>query len=299
MSSATRTTRVATVSELNDTLLDAVSLTSHRVVVNGVELHYVEAGAGPLVVLAHGFPEFWYSWRRQIPALVAAGFRVVALDLRGYNESAKPAGVEAYKLTTVAADIAALIEHLGAPCVLVGHDWGGFASWVVAMTRPELIRRLAILNIPHPAPFAREMRRHFSQKLRMAYQLYFQPPGLAELTMRPIFRRVMRRGGRFSAADIVEYDKAWSQPGATRAMANYYRAIRKYRSELRPLIKPIEKPVLLIWGEKEPVFRRSTTEDFDEWVPDLRIARIAGAGHFVQTDEPEIVSDLLIEFAGM
>jgi epoxide hydrolase 4 len=278
-------------------LLDAVPLASHRAAVNGVELHYVEAGSGPLVVLAHGFPEFWYSWRRQIPALVAAGFRVVAVDLRGYNESSKPRAIEAYKLTTVAADLAALIEHLGAPAVLVGHDWGGFASWVVAMTRPEVIRKLVILNIPHPAPFAREMRRHFSQKLRMAYQLYFHPPGLAELTMRPLFRFVLRRGGRFTREDIARYDEAWSKPGAKRAMANYYRAIRRYRSELRPLMKPILKPVLLIWGEKEPVFRRSTTEDFDEWVPDLRIARIAGAGHFVQTDEPEIVSDLLVEFA--
>lgn len=278
-------------------MLDAVPLASHRAAVNGVELHYVEAGSGPLIVLAHGFPEFWYSWRRQIPSLVAAGFRVVAVDLRGYNDSSKPSGIEAYKLTTIAADLAALIEYLGAPAVLVGHDWGGFASWLVAMTRPEVIRKLVILNIPHPAPFAREMRKHLSQKLRMAYQLYFHPPRLAELTMRRLLRLVLRRGGRFSREDIARYDEAWRKPGATRAMANYYRAIRRYRSEVGPLLKRIDKPVLLIWGEKEPVFRRSTTEDFDEWVPDLRIARIGGAGHFVQTDEPEIVSDLLIEFA--
>ena len=278
-------------------MLDAVPLASHRAAVNGVELHYVEAGSGPLIVLAHGFPEFWYSWRRQIPSLVAAGFRVVAVDLRGYNDSSKPSGIEAYKLTTIAADLAALIEHLGAPAVLVGHDWGGFASWLVAMTRPEVIRKLVILNIPHPAPFAREMRKHLSQKLRMAYQLYFHPPRLAELTMRRLLRLVLRRGGRFSREDIARYDEAWRKPGATQAMANYYRAIRRYRSEVGPLLKRIDKPVLLIWGEKEPVFRRSTTEDFDEWVPDLRIARIGGAGHFVQTDEPEIVSDLLIEFA--
>src|SRR5476651_419663 len=110
-----------------------MDLTHHHITVNGIDLHYVEAGRGPLIVLLHGFPEFWYSWRKQIPALADAGFRVVAPDLRGYNESSKPPNVDDYRLTLVAADIAALIEQLGAPCILVGHDWGGITSWLLAM----------------------------------------------------------------------------------------------------------------------------------------------------------------------
>ncbi|MBK5260774.1 MAG: alpha/beta hydrolase [Thermoanaerobaculia bacterium] len=278
-------------------MLDAVAQTSHRAAVNGVGLHYVEAGTGPLVVLLHGFPEFWYSWRNQIPALANAGFRVVAPDLRGYNESSKPDAVGDYRITTVAADIAALIESLGAPCVLGGHDWGGLAAWTVAMTRPELLRKLVILNMPHPVPLSRELRRSMQQKLRLAYQLFLQPPRLPELMMRAILPLMMRTAGRFTSAEIVEYRRAWARPGARRAMANYYRAVRRHGGELRKIIRPIEMPVLMIWGENDPVFMRATTEDFDEYVPNLRIVRIADAGHFVQTDEPELVSDLMIEFA--
>lgn len=259
----------------------------HHARVNGIELHYVEEGSGPLVVLVHGFPEFWFAWRKQIPVLAAAGFRVVALDLRGYNESSKPREVEAYKLTHIIDDVAALIEHLGPPCTLVGHDWGGVISWYLAMSRPDLVRKVAILNIPHPVPFLRELRRGWSQKLRMAYQLYFQPPVIPELLM-PLLLPRMRRH--------PEYRKAWAQPGALRGMANYYRAIRRYRGELRPLIRKLEIPALLIWAENEKVFTPRTTEDFDEWVPDLRIVKVAGAGHFVQTQEPELVNDALLNF---
>ncbi len=273
-------------------------ITHHRVAVNGVEIHYVQAGRGPLVVLLHGFPEFWYSWRRQIESLSDAGFRVVAPDLRGYGQSSKPRHIDDYRLTAVATDIASLIEHLGAPCVLVGHDWGGVVSWLVAMMRPELIRKLAVLNTPHPVPFLRELRRSTRQKLKMAYQLLFQPPLLPELLMRPLLPLLLRFGGRFTPEEIREYRKAWRDPASRRAMANYYRAVRRHRGELRQWMRPIPMPVLLIWGVREPVFLASTTEDFGEYVPDLRIVRVAHAGHFVQTDAPAIVSELLVEFAG-
>lgn len=264
---------------------------------NGADLHYVEGGAGPLVVLLHGFPEFWYSWRRQIPALIDAGFRVVAPDLRGYNESSKPEHADDYKLTTVATDIASLIEHLGAPCVLAGHDWGGLVSWLVAMMRPELLRKLVVLNTPHPVPFLRELRRSRRQKIKLIYQLFFQPPVIPELLMPMLLPLLLRFAGRFTREEIREYKKAWRDFATRRGMANYYRAVRRNRREVRQHIRPIDIPTLLIWGEREPVFLRETTEDFDEYVPDLRIARIADAGHFVQTDAPEIVSELLVEFA--
>ncbi len=274
-----------------------MNVTHHHITVNGVDLHYVEAGCGPLIVLLHGFPEFWYSWRKQIPALADAGFRVVAPDLRGYNESSKPSRVDDYRLTLVAGDIAALIEQLGAPCILVGHDWGGITSWLLAMMRPELLRKLVILNMPHPVPLLRELRRSKRQKLKMAYQLFFRPPFVPELLMRFLLPMVLRKGGRFTREDLTEYKKAWRNIETRRAMANYYRAFGRNRGELRQHLRPINLPTLLIWGAREPVFLRETTEDFDEYVPNLRIVRVDRAGHFVQTDAPEIVNELLIEFA--
>jgi epoxide hydrolase 4 len=270
---------------------------SHRIAVNGVELHYLQAGSGAPVVLLHGFPESSYSWRRQIPALTAAGFRVIAPDLRGYGDSSKPVAIAAYKLSEIAKDIIELIEKLAPDCVLVGHDWGAVVAWYVAMTRPDLLRKLVVLNVAHPAPLLRELKRSVKQKLAFAYQLFFQPPWIPEALLPVILPRLMRRAGRFTREDIEAYRIEWQKPGAYRAMANYYRAIRKYRGELRMTWKRIEIPTLLVWAEHEPVFRRATTEDFDQWVPDLRIARVGGAGHFVQTDEPEIVSELLVEFA--
>ena len=274
-----------------------LDLTHRRISVNGIELHYVEAGSGPLIVLLHGFPEFWYSWRKQIPALVDAGFRVIAPDLRGYNESSKPPHVDDYRLTAVAADIAALIDQSGEQCILVGHDWGGIVSWLLAMMRPELLRKLVILNMPHPVPLLRELRRSTRQKLKMTYQLFFRPPIIPERLMRWILPMVLRGAGRFTREELSEYKKAWRDIATRRAMANYYRALGRNRGELRQHIRPIDLPTLLIWGAREPVFMRETTEDFDDYVPNLRIVRIAAAGHFVQTDAPAIVNELLIEFA--
>lgn len=248
------------------------------------------------MVFVHGFPEFWYSWRRQVPALAAAGFRAVALDLRGFNDSAKPRDVASYKLRNVVADVAALIEHLGGPAVVVGHDWGGLTSWFLAMSRPELLRKLVVINMPHPVPFLRELRRDRGQKLRMAYQLFLRLPVMPELLMPLLLPMLLRVAGRFKADEIAEYKAAWRKPGARRGMANYYRAVPAGRGELKQLTRPIALPTLLIWGEKEKVFTPATLEDFDEWVPNLTIVRIPRAGHFVQTDQPERVNEALLQF---
>src|SRR5262249_33835635 len=148
---------------------------AHRhALVGGLRLHYVEAGAGPPVLLLHGFPEFWYSWRHQLPALAGAGFRAWAPDLRGYNESEKPAGVRNYRVRLLVEDVAGLIRHTGAGrATVVGHDWGGVIAWRLAMDRPELVERLVILNAPHPGAFLRELRNP-AQWLRSAYVLFFQ-----------------------------------------------------------------------------------------------------------------------------
>src|SRR5213076_2300927 len=209
--------------------------------VNGVRLHWVEAGAGPLVVLLHGFPEFWYSWRRQIPALVRAGFRIIAPDLRGYNQSGKPRGVAAYRMTTIVQDVAALIARSGdVPCDVVAHDWGGVAAWLHAMTHPDQLRRLVVLNSPHPVPFRRELRRSSEQRIRALYMLFFRLPVLPELFLRlGGLRWMMSAAGRFTPDDLREYAHAWRQPGAITGMVNYYRAIGRYGKELTALVRPI------------------------------------------------------------
>ena len=265
--------------------------------INGTRLHYVEAGAGPLVVLLHGFPEFWYSWRKQIPALAAAGFRVIAPDLRGYNDSSKPEDVASYHPLQIARDVAGLIAQSGdAPCTVVGHDWGGLAAWLVAMVHPAVVSRLVVMNAPHPVPYGRELRRSSSQKVRAAYQLFFALPFLPRLVVRPLLAPMMRRLASLTDDELAEYKAVWRKPKAVQSMLNYYRALKRYRRDLRAVIKRIDVPTLLVWGEQDPVFIRATTENFAEWVPDLRVERIAEAGHFVQSDAPTKVNELLVGF---
>jgi epoxide hydrolase 4 len=238
-----------------------------------VKLQYESEGDGPLVVLLHGFPESRKTWTRQLPALAAAGFRAVAPDLRGYCDSPKPDGIKPYHISEIAADVAELIESLhGAPCVLVGHDWGAAAAWTLAMERPELLRKLVILNVPHPKAIAREAQRSLRQKLNLSYQVFFQLPWLPELVM-----KVMTREWRRNFTPML----------------NYYRALRYRRNPSRM----IETPTMIIWGEGEPVFLASGLENLGEWVRDVRIERIANAGHFVQRDAVERVNELLIGFA--
>lgn len=270
--------------------------------VGGITLHYAEAGEGPLVVLLHGFPEFWYSWRKQLPALAAAGFRAVALDLRGYNESSKPPEIDAYRLTELAKDVAGFIAQSGdVPCTVVGHDWGGAVAWFTAMLHGDLVERLIIVNSPHPVPYVREIRRSMRQKWRAKYQLFFQPPWLPELVMRRFRYRMLRRAlarlGAFTAEEIDRYVEAWAKPGALRGMANYYRAAAR-RGATRGLMRPIAVPTLMIWGDRDPFFTRETLEGFGDYVPNLRIEHIPTAGHFVQTDAPDRVNELMIAFLG-
>jgi pimeloyl-ACP methyl ester carboxylesterase len=189
-------------------------------------LHYIEAGDGPLIVLLHGFPEFWYGWRRQIEPLAAAGFRVVAPDLRGYNLSSKPEGVAPYRADRVAADISGLIQERGARSALVvGHDYGGTVAWALAMKHPEVVDRLAILNAAHPRRLSAGLK-HPRQLRRSWYFFYFQLPGLPERHLRANSWRFLRnflgdaRPGAFTSEDMDRYVEAWSQPGAVTAMIN-------------------------------------------------------------------------------
>ena len=279
--------------------------THHEAVVNGVRLHFVEQGEGPLVVLLHGFPEFWYSWRHQIPALAEAGFRVIAPDQRGYNTSEKPSGVRSYRIEHLVDDVAALIQHAGeSRAVVVGHDWGGAVAWALATLRPEVVDKLVVLNAPHPQALQREFRR-LRQLARSWYIFLFQLPWLPEAAIRFGGYRVLDRGlrreakrpGAFSDKDIAAYKEALSQPGALTAAINYYRAaVRRSPFESGRMVRQIDVPTLLIWGEQDPYLGLELTADLEQWVPSIRVERIPESSHWVQVDAAERVNKLMIGF---
>jgi len=268
--------------------------------VGGVRLHWIEAGTGAPVVLLHGFPEFGYAWRHQLPALAAAGFRAVAPDMRGYNLSDKPAGYRNYTVQHLAGDVVGLVRALGAERVhLVGHDWGGVVAWYVAMHHPEVVDRLVVINAPHPGVFRREIRRP-DQFLRSWYVGFFQLPQVPEWAIRRkdyallerIFRYDTVRPGAFTDADIRRYKEAAARPGALTAMLSYYRALRIPRPE--PV--PVRAPTLLIWGMRDQALSEGNTQGLEEWVPDLRVERIPDSSHWVMSDVPERTNELLAGF---
>src|SRR3954468_12951859 len=204
---------------------------------NGISLHCAEAGRGPLVLLLHGFPEHWASWRYQVPALAAAGFRVVAPDLRGYGESDKPRGLDAYRVDVLAEDVARLVTALGAErAAVVGHDWGGALAWYAGMWHPEEVSRIAVLNCPHPSRMAQALRTA-RQRLRSWYMFFFQLPFLPEALLRAngfaalrwAFRADPLRKGAFAPEDLEGIVRAAAMPGALTAMVDWYRAMLRRR----------------------------------------------------------------------
>lgn len=261
-----------------------------------MKLHYESEGDGPLVVLLHGFPQYRAAWRRQLPALAAAGYRAVAPDLRGYGESPKPKHVTDYDIRLIVEDVAELITDLSDEgCILVGHDWGGLVSWLLAMIHPELVRKLVVINLPHPALIARELRRSNQQRMRLSYQLFFRMPVLPELYMRLFGKRRVRKAGNFSREELDFWAAHWKHNITT--MLNYYRAMGKTRG-LRKLYRRIDVPVMVIWGEDEQVFLPDTLVGTEEWAPNLRVEKIPRIGHFAQHDAAERVNELLVSFVG-
>lgn len=285
--------------------------------VGGIRLHWVESGEGEPVVLLHGFPDFWYGWRYQIPALAEAGYRAVAPDLRGYNASDKPEGVDAYRLDAVGRDILGLLDVLGEERAhLVGHDWGGVVAWWVAAHHPERIRRLTVVNAPHPLAMRRALRGP-RQLLRSWYMVLFQIPGLPERVFRAfdyelverIMRRDIRRRDVLHETDFVQYAEALSRPGALRSMLHYYRAA--FREEVRRLLPwasrriparsgawAIQAPTLVVWGERDPWLGTALLRDLDGWVPDLLVERVGHGGHWVHVEAWERVNRVLLWFLG-
>jgi pimeloyl-ACP methyl ester carboxylesterase len=271
---------------------------------DGVRLHCVEAGAGParpLVVLLHGFPAFWWCWRAQMAALADAGMHVVAPDLRGYNLSDKPPRVRDYRIEKPAADVACLIQALGRErAVVVGHDWGGGVAWQVAMAHPERVERLAILNSPHPTRFLEGMRR-LKQMRKSWYIFFFQLPWLPErllLANECLFLRRSFEVEGFSPAEIQRYAEAFARDGAARSALAYYRAtMRAAVTKNTPKLRPVEAPVLIVWGTGDKYLGQELAMPESKWAPNARLELVAGAGHWVMRDAAQRVNDLLVEYA--
>jgi pimeloyl-ACP methyl ester carboxylesterase len=267
----------------------------------GVELHYVEAGEGPSVVFLHGFPEFWYSWRHQLPALASAGFRAIAINMRGYERSDKPRDVEAYLLPTLARDVERAIAALSAGHArVVGHDWGGLVAWHLAMHHPHVVERLVIINAPHPER-GRASLRTLRQLRRSWYIGLFQVPVLAEAVVRwgdyAFIRTIFRPGSTGSGPDDIErYVDAFAMPGTARSGLNYYRALGRWLIRERSEPRRIAAPVLVIWGEQDPYLGAEWAEPDRRWVPDLRMERLPDAGHWPQIDQRERVNSMLVGF---
>jgi pimeloyl-ACP methyl ester carboxylesterase len=272
---------------------------------NGISLHVVTDGPekGPLVLMLHGFPEFWYSWRHQIPFFAERGFRVWAPDLRGYNESDKPHGVAAYGITEVAKDVLGLMDAAGREKVyLVGHDWGAVIAWCIAMTYPERLHKLAVLNVPHPIVMERTMRTSLRQLRKSWYILFFQLPFVPEIAfkrgggreMAESMRRTARRGA-FSDEDLQKYREAWAKPGAVTGMLNWYRGMMRARPETPENIR-IKVPTLLIWGARDVALGREMAQPSIDLCDDGRLVFLEEATHWVQNDEPARVNQLLGDF---
>jgi epoxide hydrolase 4 len=277
----------------------------HHIRTNGIRLHVVQTGpaTGPLVLLLHGFPEFWYGWRHQLPYLAAAGYRVWAPDQRGYNLSEKPQGTAAYRLEIVAADVIGLMNAAGQEhTCLVGHDWGGVVAWWIARHAPHRLERMVVINAPDGAVMRQHLRRSPAQWLRSAYIAFFQLPWIPELVSRiDNWRLLVRalqqssRPGTFTTADLERYRQAWAQPHAYHAMLNWYRALRRKPSSL-PAHRPITVPTLLIWGVYDVFLGREMIRPTLELCREGQLALLEEGSHWVHLEEPARVNALIDTF---
>ena len=271
----------------------------------GVQLHVARAGEGPAVILLHGFPENWRSWKHQIPALASAGFSVLAPDLRGYNESDRPAERSAYQLRHLIDDVVALVGVSGHPRAhIVGHDWGGILAWAFAGAHPELLDKLVILNAPHLRLYREKVWQPSRQTLRAWYLLLFRIPVVSEWalsarnfgTVRDMFGRMPRQPA-FTDSEIDEYVAALARPGALTAALNWYRENLASRAA-RELAGPthVSTETLVIWGEQDPALGVELLEGLERVAPHVRVHRIPRASHWVQNEAPDEVNRVLIDF---
>ena len=264
---------------------------------DGVSIHYALLGDGPLVVTIHGFPDFWYTWRDQMAAL-EDDYRVAAVDLRGYNRSDQPQGVEQYAMPKLVADIAAVIAAEGEDsAVVVGHDWGGAIAWNVAMTRPELVDALVILNLPHPAGLARELATNPRQRENSQYARNFQQPEAHKsLTADALAGWVRDEAAR--ARYVAAFERSDFE-----AMLNYYKAnyprVSGEDAAPAPEFPKVRAPVLMFHGLDDQALLPGGLNGTWEWLEkDLTLVTVPGAGHFVQQDAGALVSETMRDWLG-
>jgi pimeloyl-ACP methyl ester carboxylesterase len=288
-----------------------------RLATNGVELHTLDEGGGPLVVLCHGFPELAFSWRKQVPVLTAAGYRVVAPDLRGFGRSSAPVEADAYDVITLCDDLCGLLDALGEQsAIFVGHDWGASLVWQLATLHPTRVRAVAGLSVPFavraPAPPVPIMRRHLGEDF---YIVWFQEPGVADAALARDVRRTLttsrqwtarwtdedpvppRRPAWLSEQELDVYVEAFERTGFTGGL-NWYRNIdRNWELTASIAERRVEQPALFITGERDPVRNFMPAEAMRGWVTDLREEVVVpGAGHWIQQQAPEAVNAALLRF---
>ena len=269
---------------------------------NGISLHTRQAGPedGPLVVLLHGFPEFWYGWHRQIKPLADAGYRVIVPDQRGYNRSDKPDGVDSYHIKTLAADVVGLLDVADRKTAAVaGHDWGAAVAWWLALSYPERIESLTAVNVPHPTVMETTLRNSLSQLRKSWYMFAFQLPALPEAISTANNCRVLRRGltnssrpGTFSATDLERYRAAWQQPDALTAMINWYRAMGRYRPQ--PPRQQVSVPTLVMWGQQDEFLASTMAEESLDYCDDAELVTFPSATHWVLHERSGETADELL-----
>jgi len=271
---------------------------------NGIRLHAITAGdeSRPLVILLHGFPEFWYGWHKQIDPL-ATRFYVVAPDQRGYNLSEKPAAIADYTLDVLASDVVALARACGRNrAFIVGHDWGGVIAWWTAAYYPETVERIVILNAPHPLAIRRLLRRSIGQLFRSWYAGFIQIPTIPEVLVQArdyaALVSAMRRSSRpetFTAGDFEQYRRAWEQPGALTSMMNYYRAFAR---RPQPGEGRLQAPTLILWGKKDVTLKPELAKLSARYCGRAEVRYFPNATHWLQHEEPEAVNAAILEFFG-
>ena len=252
-----------------------------------MKIHYASLGNGPLIVMIHGFPDFWYTWRDQMVAL-SGSYQCVAIDQRGYNLSDKPKGVENYGMKFLAEDVAAVVKSLGQnKAIIVGHDWGGAVAWNFAMAHPEMTGKLIILNLPHPQGMARELANNPQQQKNSQYARNFQQPDAAsKVTAEALARRVTEPEAH------AKYLEAF-QRSDIEAMLNYYKANYRrepYTEDVSPVVK-VKTPVLMFHGLDDTALLPGALNNTWDWLEkDLTLVTVPGAGHWVQSDVSDLVS---------
>ncbi|THD56147.1 alpha/beta hydrolase [Phenylobacterium sp.] len=281
-----------------------MTIATRRVAANGFDFAVDEAGEGDhLALCLHGFPESRFSWRHQLPLLSEMGYRAWAPDLRGYGGTEpKPREISAYLIDRLMEDVAALIDASGAKRVtLIGHDWGAGLAWTFAANRVRPLERLVIMNVPHPAVMAGQLRRNWAQMRKSWYMFFFQLPGLPERAMTANDARAIRNAFHGMAIDktnftrdvLDRYAKDAQGPGAIRGMVNWYRAALRMGGKLRGPWPVIETPTLIVWGEEDAALGIELLDGTDDYVRDLTIERLPNVSHWVQQEAPEKVNAIL------